>query len=70
MEIERQAKEIQKTTSSSSRGDVHPQVQLRFSVDAVEALVRYPVHLQIAAEIDERVSRALLNVIENRETSR
>jgi hypothetical protein len=29
----------------------------------VDAIVRYPVQLQYAAEIDERVSRELLNVI-------
>lgn len=63
VEIERQTKQIQKTTASSSGGDAHPQVQLHFSISAVEALVRYPVQLQHAAEIDERVSRALLNVI-------
>jgi hypothetical protein len=40
-------------------------VQLRFSADGVEALVRYPVQLQHAAEIDERVSQVLLNVISN-----
>jgi hypothetical protein len=38
-------------------------VQLRFSAAAVEAIVRYPVQLDRAAEIDERVSRELLNVI-------
>lgn len=59
----RQTKEMQKTTSSSSGGDVQPQVQLRFSASSVEALVRYPVHLQRAAEIDERISRELLNVV-------
>jgi hypothetical protein len=29
----------------------------------VDALVRYPVELQHAAEIDERVSREVLNVV-------
>ncbi|MEP7245007.1 MAG: mechanosensitive ion channel domain-containing protein [Gammaproteobacteria bacterium] len=59
----RQTKEMQKTTSSTSGGDVQPHVQLRFSATSVEAQVRYPVHLQRAAEIDERVSQELLNVI-------
>jgi hypothetical protein len=40
--------------------DVQPQVQLRFATSGVEALVRYPVPLQQAAEIDERMSRELL----------
>ena len=40
-----------------------PQVQLRFSAASVEAVVRYPVQLQRAAEIDERVSRELMRVL-------
>ncbi len=63
VEIDRQTREIQKNTASESAADAHPQVQLKFSVDGVEALVRYPVHLQHAAEIDERVARELLRVV-------
>jgi hypothetical protein len=62
-EILRQTKEIARTTRSSSTGDAQPQVQLHFSATGVEAHVRYPVHLQHAAEIDERVSQALSNVV-------
>lgn len=67
-DILRQTKEIQKAGSSSVAGDAQPQVQLRFSAAGVEALVRYPVQLQHAAEIDERVSRELLNVISVHDT--
>jgi hypothetical protein len=38
-------------------------VQLRFSASGVEALIRYPVQLQHAAEIDERISRELLKAV-------
>ncbi len=62
-EIVRQTKEIQKTTASRSGGDPQPTVQLNFSSAGVKAIVRYPVHLQHASEIDERVSRELLNAI-------
>lgn len=62
-EILRQTKEIARTTRSSSAGDAQPQVQLHFSATGVEAHVRYPVNLQHAAEIDERVSQALSNVV-------
>jgi small-conductance mechanosensitive channel len=62
-EILRQTKEIERTTMSASGGDAQPQVQLHFSGLVVEAHVRYPVHLQHAAEIDERVTQALANVI-------
>ena len=62
-DIMRQTREIQRTSSSAVSDDAQPQVQLRFSADGVEAIVRYPVQLTHAAEIDERVSRELLNVI-------
>ena len=61
-EILRQTQEIARTSASSSAGSALPQVQLHFSPAGVEALVRYPVQLQHAAEIDERVSRELLSV--------
>lgn len=67
-DILRQTQEIQKAAASSAAGDAQPQVQLRFSAAGVDALVRYPVLLQHAAEIDERVSRELLNVISPHET--
>ncbi len=62
-DIVRQTQEIQKAASSSESGDPLPSVQLRFSASSVDAIVRYPVQLSHAAEIDERVSRELLNVI-------
>jgi hypothetical protein len=65
-DIERQTQELQKTSASHGLGDPQAQVQLRFSVDGVEAVVRYPVQLHRAAEIDERISREVLNVIQAR----
>lgn len=62
-DLARQTREIQRTASFSDFGDAQPQVQLRFSSSGVEALVRYPVQLSNAAEIDERVSRELHDVI-------
>jgi small-conductance mechanosensitive channel len=63
-EIERQSRELKRTTlSSSAAGEALPTVQLAYSVKGVDAHVRYPVHLPHAAEIDERMSRALLQVI-------
>jgi small-conductance mechanosensitive channel len=63
-DIVRQTKEIQRTTSSSqSAGEAHAQVQLKFSAASVDAVVRYPVQLQRAAEIDERISRELMGVL-------
>ena len=38
-------------------------MQLRFSSGAIEAIVRYPVPLQRAGEVEERMSRALLDAV-------
>jgi small-conductance mechanosensitive channel len=62
-DMARQTREIQKTTSLDAGGEAQAQVQLRFSTSAVEAVVRYPVQLQHAAEIDERMSRELLKAV-------
>jgi small-conductance mechanosensitive channel len=62
-EIVRQTEEIQKATASSSGGDSQPRVQLSFTAAGVEAHIHYPVHLQEAAQIDERVSQAAYGVI-------
>jgi small-conductance mechanosensitive channel len=62
-EILRQTRVIQRTTASSDGGESQPRVQLSFASSGVEAHVRYPVHLSSAAEIDERVSRELLNAL-------
>jgi small-conductance mechanosensitive channel len=63
----RQTRELQKTAAAGGDAETHAQaqaqVQLRFSATSVEAIVRYPVQLLRAAEIDERVSRELLHVI-------
>jgi small-conductance mechanosensitive channel len=64
-EIVRQTKQIEKTTASNSVGGALPQVRLHFSPAGVDALVRYPVQLQHEAEIDERVSKELMQVIAN-----
>jgi small-conductance mechanosensitive channel len=62
-EIVRQTQAIQRAASAHPVGEPQPQVQLRFSASSVDAVVRYPVQLQYAAEIDERMSRELLAVL-------
>lgn len=62
-DILRQMQEIQRTAQVHGSADAQPQVQLRFSAEGVDAIVRYPVELLHAAEIDERVSREVLHVI-------
>jgi small-conductance mechanosensitive channel len=62
-EIVLQSKEIERATSSNIGGDSQPRVQLSFSAGGADAHVRYPAHLQNAAEIDERVSQSLVAVV-------
>jgi hypothetical protein len=59
----RQTRQIEKATASSSVGSAMPQVLLHFSPTCVEALVRYPVPLEHEAEIDELVSKQIMQII-------
>jgi small-conductance mechanosensitive channel len=65
-EIVRQTQEIARSTASNSVNDATPQVHMHLASGQMEALIRYPVHLQHAAEIDERVAQAVLRVIAER----
>ncbi len=62
-EISRQTNEIAKTTAATSVTEAAPQVQMHLTNGRMEALIRYPVHLEHAAEIDERVAQAVMKVI-------
>jgi hypothetical protein len=62
-ELDRQSRELRKTSWGAGESSVQAQVQLRFSFGSTEAIVRYPVPMQRAAEIEERMSRALLDAI-------
>jgi small-conductance mechanosensitive channel len=64
-EIGRQNREIQRTAISAPRNSLQPTIQLRFLPSGVEAVIRYPVDLQHAAEIDERVSQELLKAFDH-----
>ncbi len=62
-EITRQTNEIQRSTAAAAVGDASAQVQMHLVDGRMQALIRYPVHLEHAAEIDERVSEAVLQVL-------
>ena len=62
-EFVRQANAIKESTASIAVNDTLPQVQMRLASGRMEALIRYPVSLKHAAEIDERVSEAALKVL-------
>ena len=62
-EISRQTDQIAKSTSTTSVTEAAPQVQMHLTNGRMEALIRYPVHLEHAADIDERVAQAVMRVI-------
>jgi hypothetical protein len=62
-ELLRQTHALRKAASSNAAEEAHAYVQLRFSTGLVEAIVRYPVPFQRAAEVEERMSRELLDAI-------
>jgi small-conductance mechanosensitive channel len=62
-DLDRQTRELRKASSSSAAEEAQAHVQLRFSAGSVDAIVRYPVPLQRAAEVEERMSHALRDAI-------
>jgi small-conductance mechanosensitive channel len=62
-EIERQSKEMRDMSLSGGGADAEAQVQMRIVDGQMQALIGYPVHAQHAADIDERVSQAVLAVL-------
>lgn len=63
--MERQTQEIARTVVSTPVGSLlQPKVELRFVATGVEAVIRYPVDLKSAAEMDERIARAVLKALE------
>jgi small-conductance mechanosensitive channel len=59
-EITRQHSAIEDAFEGSPGTALQPTVQLQFTASGLEALVRYPVALRQAMEIDERVTHAIL----------
>ncbi len=62
-ELDRQTHALQRASSGVAAERSQAYVQLRFTAGSIEAIVRYPVPLQRAAEVDERMSRALLEAV-------
>ena len=62
-EIERQNKEIRQMSLSGGGGDAEVHVQMHIVDGHMQAQIGYPVHSQQAADIDERVSQAVLSVL-------
>lgn len=65
-EMERQRAHMERIVSSGSVASLKPRGRLRFTGAGLEVSIKFPVSLQNAAEIDDRVTRELLEAI-NRE---
>jgi small-conductance mechanosensitive channel len=65
-EMERQRAHMERIVSSGSVASLKPRGRLRFTGTGLEVSIKFPVSLQNAAEIDDRVTRELLQAI-NRE---
>ena len=53
--LERQRRQMEMNLTSIPSSDLRPRVRIHFTTAATEAIVRYPVVIDQAAEIDERV---------------
>jgi small-conductance mechanosensitive channel len=62
-EIERQSKQIREMSLSETGAGAEAQVQMHIVDGHMQAQIGYPVHSQHAADIDERVSQAVLAVL-------
>jgi hypothetical protein len=62
-EIERQSKEMRDMSVSGDRVEAQAQVQMHIVDGHMQAQIGYPVHSKDAADIDERVSQAVLAVL-------
>jgi small-conductance mechanosensitive channel len=62
-EIDRQSQEIRDMSLSGVGANAEAQVQMHIVDGHMQALIGYPVHSQHAADIDERVSQAVLAVL-------
>jgi small-conductance mechanosensitive channel len=63
-EIERQRRQMERTLSSTPINELCPKSRLRLTQAGLEAVIGFPVDLQHAAEIDDRVTREVLKAID------
>ena len=63
-DIETQRRQLERTLSYNQPTALRPTSRLRFTQAGLEAVIRFPVTLQNAAEVDDRVTRELLKAIE------
>ena len=63
-EMERQNRAIERSVISTSANQFRAKAQVRFTSSALEVIIRFPVDLRQAAEIDERVTLELMRELD------
>jgi small-conductance mechanosensitive channel len=63
-DFERLRRQMEQQLSAVSVGSLAPKVRLRLTSAGLEVLVRFPVEMQKAGEIDDRVTRELMREID------
>ena len=63
-ELERQNRAMERNLLGVPEGGLKPNAHLRLTPSGLEAMVRFPVDLQHAGEIDERITRELLKAVD------
>jgi small-conductance mechanosensitive channel len=63
-EMERQRRQMERALNSIAGNELRPRSRLRLTQSGLEAVIRFPVDLQNAPEIDDRVTRELLKAID------
>jgi small-conductance mechanosensitive channel len=63
-EMEKQYRHMEKTLTTAPAGALQPISRLHLANSGLEVSIRYPVDLKLASEIDDRVTRELLNVVD------
>jgi hypothetical protein len=62
-DIESQRLQMERALGYTSSGEFRPRTRLRFTANGLEAVILYPVTLQNATEIDDRITREVLDAL-------
>ncbi len=63
-ELERQSRAMQSSFLSTPANEFRPKAQIRFTTSALEVVIRFPVDLHQADDMDERVTRELIRELD------
>ena len=62
--MERQRRQMEMSLTSISATELKPKARIHFTPSAIEVVIRFPVVLQKAAEIDDRIMRELFAAVD------